>query len=58
MSMVIGRWLVEVKKRYSKFCRSGKLGVEKMRKFGVVVKLKNKGKGLPSCVTKTRRTRI
>jgi hypothetical protein len=30
-----------------------------MRKFRVVVvKLRNKGKGLPSCVAKTRRIRI
>ncbi len=28
-----------------------------MRKFGVVVRPRNKGKGLPSCVSRARTTR-
>ncbi len=37
MSMVTGRWLIEVKKRYLDLCSNEELGVKKRKKFGVVV---------------------
>jgi hypothetical protein len=43
--------------RYLNLLLDKKLGVEKMKKFGVVVRPRNKGKGLPSYAARTRRIR-
>jgi len=54
--MARGEWKGK-EERYLNMLLDKKLGVEKMRKFGVVVKLRIKGKGLPSYVARARRTR-